>query len=241
MPFSVATAMSTVLVVDDHPIIRRGFAMMLRAEEDFKVVGEAADLTEAFQLFQQHKPDLVMVDLMLRQGNGLELTKELIAVNPQVKILICSVNDESLYAEQALRAGAKGYVCKHSEPKVIIAAMRRVLKGQHYLSENMVNRMLSRAVGRNGYNLKVSPMDSLTNRELEVFEEIGHGLTTRQIAQKLELSPKTIETYRENLKMKLHLRNATELTQHAVKWMLESGDRTCSRSPNRNCSNTCWF
>ncbi|MEX0726457.1 MAG: response regulator transcription factor [Planctomycetaceae bacterium] len=226
MAFSETTAISTVLVVDDHPIVRRGFAMMLRSEEDFKVVGEAADLTEAFQLYRQHKPDLVMVDVMLRQGNGLELTKDLVALNPNVKVLICSVNDESLYAERALRAGAKGYVCKHSEPKVIIAAMRRVLRGQLYLSENMVNRMLARAVGGNGQNLKVSPMDSLSDRELEVFEEIGHGFTTRQIAQKLELSPKTIETYRENLKLKLHLRNATELTQHAVKWMLEnSGER----------------
>lgn len=223
MAYTTSTAAAKVLIVDDQPIVRRGFAMLLQGQADLEVCGEAADQKEAFLAYSQCRPDLIVVDVTLSEGNGLELTKDLVALDPQAKILMCSIHDETLYAERALRAGAKGYISKNAEPDILISAMRRILEGQVYLSERMRDRMLVRLAGGNiKEEWKDSPMDSLSDRELEVFEEIGSGATTRQIAHKLDLSPKTIETYRENLKQKLHLQNATELTQHAVKWMLEN-------------------
>ncbi len=223
MAYTTSTAVSRVLIVDDQPIIRRGFALLLQGQADLELCGEAANQKEAFLAYSQCRPDLIVVDITLREGNGLELAKDLVALDPQVKILMCSIHDETLYAERALRAGAKGYISKNAEPDILLAAMRRILDGQVYLSERMRDRMLVRLSGGNGVEWKASPMDSLSDRELEVFEEIGYGSTTREIASKLDLSPKTIETYRENLKQKLNLQNATELTQHAVKWTLENG------------------
>ena len=222
MAYTMSTAVSTVLVVDDQPIIRRGFAMLLQGQADLELCGEAANQKEAFLAYNKRRPDLMVIDVTLSEGNGLELTKDLVSLNPQVRILMCSIHDETLYAERALRAGAKGYISKNAEPAELLAAMRRVLEGSVYLSERMRDRLLSRISGGNGMEWKTSPMDSLSDRELEVFEEIGYGATTREIAHKLDLSPKTIETYRENLKQKLNLQNATELTQHAVKWTLEN-------------------
>ncbi len=225
MAITTSTEKATVMIVDDQPIVRQGFAMLLDIQPDLEMCSEASDLTEALRCYREFRPDLVVIDVSLKEGNGLELTKDLVAMDPGCKILMCSIHDETLYAERALRAGAKGYVSKDAESQVLLAAMRRVLDGQLYLSKRMTDRMLVRVVGGNKDEWKISPMESLSDRELEVFEEIGHGFTTRQIAHKLSLSPKTIETYRENLKQKLNLRNATELTQHAVKWMLENTER----------------
>jgi DNA-binding NarL/FixJ family response regulator len=211
---------SRVLVVDDHPIVRQGFLQLIGGTPDLEVCGEARGLGEAMRAFHNFHPHLITADILLDNGTGLELTKELTALDRNAQVLICSMHDEALYAERALRAGAKGYISKTEPADVILSAMRRVLGGRIYLSPRMTERMLSRTTGHDD-GLAGSPVDSLSDRELEVFEAIGHGLSTKQIAAKLELSPKTIETYRENIKQKLGLRNATELTQHAVRWVLE--------------------
>lgn len=164
---------------------------------------------------------ITIVDLTLADGNGLELTKDLIALNSDAKILVCSMHQELPYAERALRAGAKGYIHKSAAPATLLSAMRNILDGQLYLSPQLADRMLSR-LSPNSDRESNSPLDGLSDRELEVFEEIGHGSTTKQIACKFDLSPKTIDTFRENLKQKLRLENSTELTQHAVRWTLEN-------------------
>lgn len=219
---TTSTLTSRILIVDDQPIVRQGFAMLLHSQEDLEICGEAADHSQAFQVYDQQRPDLIIVDVTLREGNGLELTKDLVALDPGVKILVCSIHNETLYAERALRAGAKGYINKNAESDTLLSAMRKILDGQCYLSKQMTDRMLVQLASGNKEEWRESPMDTLSDRELEVFEQIGSGITTKQIADKLDLSPKTIETYRENLKQKLKLQNATELTQHAVQWTLEN-------------------
>jgi DNA-binding NarL/FixJ family response regulator len=209
-----------ILVVDDHPIVREGIAAVINRERDLEVCGQAGGLAEAMRLHRELRPDIVVADVSLADGNGLDLVKELSALDPDVKVLVQSMHDESLYAERALRAGARGYINKEEAATQLVNALRQVLRGCVYLSGSMTNRMLSRSV--RGVEGERSPLDSLSDRELEVFEQIGRGMTTRRIAQNLYLSPKTIETYRENIKAKLNLRNATELMQHAVQWVLEN-------------------
>jgi DNA-binding NarL/FixJ family response regulator len=209
-----------ILIVDDHPIVRQGMRLLIDAQPDLSVCGEAEGLSQAMQLYRETKPDLLVVDISLENGNGIELIKELIAQNDRQKILVCSMHDETLFAERALRAGAKGYVNKEEATDQLIEAIHRVASGRVYLSSRMTDRMLCRQVGGNDEEPK-SAIETLSDRELEVFEQIGHGITTRQIAEKLHLSPKTVETYRENIKHKLNLSNAAELTQHAVQWVLE--------------------
>jgi len=209
-----------VLIVDDHPIVREGIAAVINRERDMEVCGQAGGLAEAMRLHREEKPDIVVADVSLADGNGLELVKELVAQNADVKVLVQSMHEESLYAERSLRAGARGYINKEEAPTQLITAIRQVLKGRVYLSTRMTDRLLNRSV--RGVEADRSPIESLSDRELEVFEQIGRGMTTRRIAQNLYLSPKTIETYRENIKTKLSLLNATELTQHAVQWVLDN-------------------
>ena len=211
-----------ILVVDDHPIVRRGITMLITAEADLDVCSEASGLSQAMHAFRESKPDLIIADVSLENGSGLELIKELVAQQPHVKILVCSMHDEALFAERALRAGAKGYISKDQATVELTSAIRQVLKGGIYLSERMTDLMLSRSVSPGEMEPKKSPVESLSDRELEVFEQIGHGVTTRQIAEKLHLSPKTVETYRENIKAKLNLSNSTQLTKSAVQWVLEN-------------------
>jgi DNA-binding NarL/FixJ family response regulator len=209
-----------ILIVDDHPIVRQGLRLLIDAQPDLTVCGEAQGLSQAMQLYRDAKPDLLVVDISLENGNGIELIKELIAQNDRQRVLVCSMHDETLFAERCLRAGAKGYVNKEEATEQLVEAIRRVASGRVYLSARMTDRMLCRQVG-SGEESPRSAIESLSDRELEVFEQIGHGVTTRQIAEKLHLSPKTVETYRENIKHKLNLSNASELTQHAVQWVLE--------------------
>jgi DNA-binding NarL/FixJ family response regulator len=209
-----------IMIVDDHPIVRQGLALLINREPDLKVCGEAEGLSQAMKRLHECDPDVVIADISLENGSGLELIKELQSIRPAVKILVCSMHDEALYAERALRAGARGYINKEEATERMIAALRRVIDGHVYLSTAMTDRMLSRSIG--GEEPDKSAIETLSDRELEVFEQIGHGVTTRQIAEKLHLSPKTVETYRENIKAKLNLANATELTQHAVQWVLEN-------------------
>lgn len=210
-----------IMIVDDHPIVRQGLRMTIEREQDLIVCGEAEGLSQAMQLYHDTEPDVVVADISLENGSGIELVKELVAQESDIKILVCSMHEESLFAERALHAGAKGYINKEQATEKLIVAIRRVASGRVYLSDQMTDRMLCRQVGT-GDEPPKSSIETLSDRELEVFEQIGHGVTTRQIAEKLHLSPKTVETYRENIKHKLNLSNATELTQHAVQWVLES-------------------
>lgn len=216
-PLSVERA--RVLIVDDHPLVRRGLVEMIGGEPDMEVCGEAADAADAMRLVKLVNPQVVVVDLSLRSGHGIELIEQVKAYNDQIKMLVASMHDEELFAERALRAGAVGYINKQEATEKVIDAVRDVLRGGIYLSPRMANRLLHSVVG--GESLTQDPIQSLSNRELEVFEMIGQGLTTKQIARKLHLSPKTIETHREKLKSKLNVSNSNELGRRAVQWVLE--------------------
>jgi DNA-binding NarL/FixJ family response regulator len=215
-----AVARKSIFVVDDHPVVRDGYARLITNQPDMELAGETGDAALALQMIEKSKPDLVLLDLSLKSGNGLEICKLINTKFPETKVLVVSMHDETLYAERVLRAGADGYVNKAEATRKLIEAIREVLGGKYYLSPRMRERMLTRAIGVDGFE-DHSPIDRLSDRELEVFEQIGSGMTTREIAANLKLSPKTIESYRENLKAKLNLTNSTELTRHAVHWVLE--------------------
>ena len=209
-----------ILIVDDHPIVRRGLRELVADETDLEICGEAEDVTQALQQIDATRPDVVIVDLTLKSGHGLELIQEIKARDGQIKMLVSSMHDESLFAERALRAGAAGYINKQESPEKIIDAMRCVLRDEIYLSSRMSNRLLHRISA--GELLEKTPFESLSDRELEVFEMIGRGMTTKQIARQLDISHKTVETYRENIKSKLNLKNSSELSRHATQWVLEN-------------------
>lgn len=210
-----------VLIVDDHPIVRQGLVRLIAQRSDLEVCGEADSLIGALQAFAETSPHLVIVDLSLKNGTGMELIKEIKARNANTRMLVSSMHDETLFAERVLRAGAHGFINKQDSLDKILEAAVQVLAGGIFLSPKMSERLLHRMMS-NGEDVYRSPMETLSDRELEVFEMIGRGLTTRQIAAKLELSPKTVETYRENIKAKLDLENSTALTRHAVQWTLEN-------------------
>ena len=213
-----------IVVVDDHPIVRDGLAELLNREEDLTVCGEAADATQAVKVIAETNPDLAIVDISLRNSNGLHLIKHLRAANARLYILVLSMHEEDVYAERALRAGAQGYIMKREPPKKVIAAIRHVLSGEIYVGDELAARFMRRFVG-GGADVGASPIQVLSDRELEVFDLIGQGLKTGQIATRLHLSVKTIESYREHIKEKLSLENATELVQHAIKWVHEDKGR----------------
>lgn len=219
-PSQPRSAVSRVLIVDDHPIVRRGLSSLFSREPDFEVCGDSGSCEEALRLFRQTRPHLVTIEVVMRDGSGLELIREFAAFDSTADVVVVSGQSETLYAERALRAGAKGFLAKTESPERILTAFRRVLDGRIYLSDHMTDRMLCRTIHSNGEST-YDPITTLSDRELEVFEQLGRGNTTRHIAANLRLSPKTVETYRENIKGKLNLRNAMELTQHAVQWVLE--------------------
>jgi DNA-binding NarL/FixJ family response regulator len=208
-----------VLLVDDHPILRKGLAQMINMEQDLTVCGEAEEAGKAFDLVGTLQPDVAVVDISLKTGNGIELVKNIKARYPELPILVLSMHDESLYAERALRAGSLGYIMKEEATEQVLIAIRRVLKGEIFLSEKMKSRMLQQLTTGGRNKVVVSPIENLTDRELEVFRLIGEGRSTRQIAAELHLSVRTVEAYREYIKSKLNLRNATELVQHAFHWV----------------------
>lgn len=213
---------SRVLVVDDHPIIRRGLADLINQETDLEVCGEATDAHQALEMVATHKPDITLVDISLKELNGIELIKHLKSRHAKLAMLVLSMHDETLYAERALRAGARGYVMKQEPPEILIGAIRKVLGGEIFVSEKMSSRLISRMADGVG-DATGSPLERLSDRELEVFQLIGQGLRTRQIAERLCLSIKTIESYREHIKHKLDLQNSTELFQHALQWVQGQG------------------
>lgn len=185
------------------------------------VCGEAEDEPSALRMIRETEPHVVVTDLSLKSGSGIDLIKQIRARFRSVRILVSSMHDEDLYAERALQVGAMGYINKQESCQRIVEGIRSVIDGRIYLSERMANRLLSRVAGRHPEN-EVSPVDALTNRELQVFEMLGQGNSVREIARRLHLSPKTVERYRENLKHKLGLSSASELLRHATQWVLES-------------------
>jgi DNA-binding NarL/FixJ family response regulator len=213
-----------VLVVDDHPIVRQGLVQMIGRELDMAVCGEAETAYDALKVMAATSPDVAIVDLSLKGTSGLELLKDIKVRYPKLPVLVLSMYDESMYAERALRAGARGYMMKEEASEKVLTAIRSLLAGQVYLSEAMAARLLNLAVaGRT--NDGASPTERLSDRELEVFRLIGQGYGNNDIARQLHLSPKTVETYRAHIKEKLNLTSSTELLQHAIKWTqnLEAG------------------
>src|SRR5271165_1828096 len=212
-----------VLIVDDHPAVREALAMRIGRQADLEVCGEAADLSEALRLVADTQPDVAVVDISLKIGCGIDLIKRIKDRDDTVRMLVWSTHSESLYAERALRAGALGYINKDQATDKIVEGIRRVLEGKVYLSDAMVQTMLQRTVGGGREEITRSRLDALANRELEVFHLIGQGVKTGEIAKRLHLSVKTIETYRDRIREKLDLSDGTELAHYATKWMLEDG------------------
>jgi DNA-binding NarL/FixJ family response regulator len=209
-----------VLLVDDHPVMRMGLRQILETQPDLEVCGEAAGVADGLEKITELEPDVAIVDISLPDGSGLELIKQVKDRNSRVQLLVSSMHDERLYAQRALRAGAMGYVSKEEKSEVLIQAVNYVAKGRVYLSPAMTQRMLQ-TMGWGGDKPKPTGVQALSDRELEVFELIGRGLTTREIAERLQRSIKTVDSYRENIKAKLGLESGTELTRHAVVWILE--------------------
>jgi DNA-binding NarL/FixJ family response regulator len=207
-----------VLIVDDHPMMRQGLAQLINSEPDLAVCCEAGTAGQALDCITAGAPDLMLVDITLPDKNGLELIKDIQSLHPELPMLVVSMHDESLYAERVLRAGGRGYIMKQEGGKKIMEAIRQVLRGQIYVSEKMSAKILETFSGRRS-EAGSSPVGKLTDREFEVFELIGRGTSTREIAQKLHLSPKTVEVHRLHIKEKLQLSHASELVLHAVRWV----------------------
>ena len=211
-----------ILIVDDHPVVRRGLAAMIDQEPDLKVVAEAEGYHEGLDIIRKGQLDVAIVDMTLKDIGGLELVKQVRAIDSELPMLVLSMHDETLYAERVLRAGARGYIMKQEGTDKLINAIRAVMRGDIYVSERMASRMLGKFVGGSGDGGS-SPLQRLSDRELEVFELLGHGLSTRKVAERLCVSIKTIESHREHIKEKLQLKNANELVQHATQWVMSEG------------------
>lgn len=217
------TGKSGVLLVDDHPVVRERISELINEQPDLEVVGEADSFASALAFLEKCQPAIAIVDITLSNGpNGLELIKNMAVRFPDLPVLVFSAHEESLYAERVLRAGAKGYVSKMESTVAVVEGIRRVLKGEIFLSSKLsasiVKQFFSSQRDRVG-----SPIERLTDRELEVFQLIGRGRTSREISQQLHLEPKTVETYRGRIKVKLNLSSATELHQAALQWLQDSG------------------
>jgi len=208
-----------VLVVDDHPIVRQGLALLINREPDLEVCGEAEEAHSAAAAIEALRPDIVVLDISLDGPDGVELLKQLRAREADLPVLILSMHDESIYAERVLRAGANGYIMKQEATDLVLTAIRRILGGGVYVPERVASRIL-RQYTRGTTVESRSPMAMLSDRELEVFRLIGEGSSTRQIAEALHLSVKTVESYQAHIKEKLALRNARELQHHAIGWTL---------------------
>jgi DNA-binding NarL/FixJ family response regulator len=216
-----ALDMKRILLVDDHPLIRKGLRLTLESETDFMICGEAGSAEEAAAIIPELAPDIIMLDISLPRQSGLDMLHQLESNRPHGLVLVVSRRDEILYAERAIRAGARGYVMKSEAPRELVAAIRKVLSGGIHVSA-AINERLLQGIASGQHSFNQSPAEALSTRELEVFEMTGQGMGTREIADDLELSIKTVESYRARIKMKLNLTNAAELVQHAVQWS-ESG------------------
>lgn len=212
-----------IFVVDDHPIVRQGLVQMIGNESDMTVVGEGEDAYGSLRAIRAAKPNLVLLDISLKDSDGIELVKELKAQEPELPVLMLSMHDESVYAERALRAGARGYIMKQEAPPMLLGAIRQVLAGEIYVSGKMSATLLQRMVGGSAKKQSALPMDRLTDREMEVFRMIGAGKPVREIAENLFLSVKTIEAHREHIKEKLGFKTSAELLRYAIRNSPDAG------------------
>ncbi|HEY1174071.1 MAG TPA: response regulator transcription factor [Verrucomicrobiae bacterium] len=209
-------AKKKILIVDDHPIMRQGLALLVRTDETLEVCGEAESASKAVEAAMRLKPDLVIADISLPGRNGLELIKDLHALQPGLPVLVVSMHDESIYAERVLRAGGRGYVMKGEGSQKLMTAIQQVLSGGIFVSQNISAQILELFSGRRS---SASPVEKLSDREFEVFQLIGQGRSTREIAAELHISIKTVEVHRVNIKEKLDLKTASELIHYAVRWV----------------------
>ncbi len=207
-----------VLIVDDHAVLREGLALVINAQPDLQVCGEAATVSGGLQAVATARPDIALIDLSLMGGSGLELVKDLKAQHPNLPTLVLSLHDEALYAERVLRAGARGYIMKRAATTDLLLAIRKILDGEIYLSETMGSVVVRQALGDRESPTGGGPLEQLSDRELEVFQLLGEGHSTREIAGQLKLSIKTISCYRQNIQTKLELKDAAALVQRAVHW-----------------------
>jgi DNA-binding NarL/FixJ family response regulator len=213
-----------IFIVDDHPLVRQGLALLINREADLEVCGDAEEAGSAVRRIEEMKPELVILDISLNGPDGLDLLKNIRARDSHLPVLILSMMDELLYAERGLRAGANGYIMKQQATEQVLVAIRRILDGEVYVSERIANKMLHLFVG-GSTAAQTSPVADLTDRELEVFRLIGAGHGTRQIADELHLSIKTVESYQAHIKDKLLLKNGRELVQRAIQWSVGNKDR----------------
>ena len=213
-----ADAKSRILLVDDHRTLLTGYRLILDSEPDLVVCDTATSVPEALAAVQHQQPDLVVTDLTMPGRGGIDLIKDLIALHPELRILVCSMHDESLYAERALRAGAKGYLMKDADGPTFLAAVRRVLNGQVYMSEKLAARVLDAFAGAHPRGSH-SPLEKLSDREFEVFRLFGEGKTAKEIAGQLNLSPKTISVHRDHIKEKLEFATSAEMIRQAVRYV----------------------
>ena len=207
-----------ILIVDDHPIVRDGLIRLIHEEQDFTVCGQAEDAYQALKAISESRPDIAIVDITLKSSDGIDLMKSIRSQYPKLPVLILSMHDETLYAERALRAGAQGYIMKQEASEKLMEAVHEILSGRIYCSDK-ISRRVMRKFARSNADIKDSPIDSLSDRELQVFRLIGCGYRTSEIAKKLYLSVKTIETYRTHIKEKLNLANSAELLRYAILWV----------------------
>jgi DNA-binding NarL/FixJ family response regulator len=219
-PAEATRARKKILIVDDHPMTRAGIAQLLGGQPDCAVSAEAGNPEQAMLELSKNVPDLMLTDITMPGRSGLEFIKDALALYPSLAILVVSMHDELMYAERALRAGARGYIMKEAGGEKLLAAVRQVLGGQVYVSERMSATLLEAMTGRRGSS---SPIETLSDREFEVFQLIGHGKSTRDIADQLHLSPKTVDVHRAHIKEKLELKDATALVRHAVRWVEMQG------------------
>ena len=220
---------SKIYIIDPQPIVRRGLLVIIGDEDDLKICGHSEDPRKLYECVEDLKPDLLIIDIALKNGSGIETIKDIRAKYPDINILVFSHHDESVYADHVLRAGAMGYIMKNEEVNRIKEAIRFVLKGEIFVSEKIRLTLLKRLISNNhkGYR---SPIEQLSSRELEVFQLIGTGLSTRKIAKELNLGIKTIETYRFNIKKKLDIKDNTELIHHAAKWFFNENKTDKNKS-----------
>jgi DNA-binding NarL/FixJ family response regulator len=212
-----AAKRATVLLVDDHPIVRQGLTQLINQEPDLAVCGHAENANGACSAIAAHRPDIVILDISLNGPDGLAVLKDIRMSDAALPVLVLSMHDESIYAERALRAGANGYIMKQEATERVLEAIRRIRGGELYVSDRISKRLLRQIV--NGPASGKSPMEALTDRELAVFRLIGKGHGTREIADDLHISVKTVETYQAHIKEKLSLKNGRELVQHAFQWV----------------------
>jgi DNA-binding NarL/FixJ family response regulator len=231
-PRNVPALSTKVLIVDDHELLRYGLRLMIGNEPDLEVCGEAADEAKGVAAVRRCRPDVAIIDLALNKGDGVALIKRIKAANPEVQIIVLTMHEERVYGERVLRAGAVGYVNKQNPAGTILKAIRRVVEGELFFSQEFSRRLLHHA-SDNQSRAQPSPLELLSDRELEVFRLIGQGLASRQIAERMNLSTRTVDTYRERLKSKLQLKSTVELRHLAVHWTLEPAQATRPAKPKK--------